>query len=405
MLLSYIEDLMTSTSITKGESEYRIFNALLDSWLRREQTKKPDLIIEDLHDACVILAAWMQIRNKRDISEAELDRLIEEIAKVKAIALIDMKGRSLLNRNSDGDYRFSHYTIQEFCVTKFLSEKSIYKPKEKIPINYQIVKLLNESGKIDSELRIDSLDLSLIMPSEEPKKMMTQFGMEFVYISPGLFKMGSPEGEPGRKEDETSHMVLLPQGFYMQTTPITQEQWKAVMENNPSEFKGDSSRPVERVSWNDAHEFIERLNKREPGMLYKLPTEAQWEYACRAGTQTRYYTGDTDADLARAGWYDENSNRTTHPVAQKEPNSFGLYDMHGNVWEWVEDDWHESYQHAPLDGSAWIDDPRGSARVIRGGGWFTPARNCRSAYRRWYEPDVRAYVLGFRLVLLPGQPG
>jgi formylglycine-generating enzyme required for sulfatase activity len=405
MLLSCIEDLMASTSITKGASEYCIFNALFDSWLRREQTKKPDLILADLHDACVILAVWMQIRNKRDISEAELHWLIEEIAMVRTIAQIDMKGRPLLNRNSDGDYRFSHYAIQEFCVAKFFSGKSIFRPKEKIPINRKIVKMLNESGKIDSDLCFDSLDLSLINLPEEPQQRMTILGMEFVYIPPGLFKMGNPLGEADREKDETSHMVLLSQGFYMQTTPVTQNQWEAVVGRNPSRARGDGDKPVECVSWHDVRDFIKRLNNRVVGMGFRLPAEAQWEYACRAGTRTKYYTGDTEADLDRAGWYRENANNTTHPVAQREPNSFGLYDMHGNVWEWMEDDWHDNYQGAPLDGSAWVDNPRCSYRVVRGGSWYFPARYCRSTYRHGFGPGFRLDFLGFRLVLLPGRPG
>lgn len=245
-----------------------------------------------------------------------------------------------------------------------------------------------------------SLNLCKIDQSEKIQKKITKQEMEFAYIPPGSFKMGSPENEAGRERYESQHIVSLTQGFYMQTTPVTQTQWKTVMGWNPSSHKGDGDSPVEQVSWYDVRDFIKRLNEREGRTIFSLPTEAQWEYACRAGTQTRYYTGDTQADLDWAGWYKGNSNGTTHPVAQKEPNSFGLYDMHGNVFEWVEDHWHDNYQDAPLDGSAWIDNPGNSYRIIRGGCWVFPARDCRAAYRGGYRPGNRSGFVGFRVVIL-----
>ena len=148
--------------------------------------------------------------------------------------------------------------------------------------------------------------------------------------------------------------------------------------------------PVVGVSWENAQRYAEWAGLR-------LPSEAEWEYACRAGTQTRYYTGDTEKELDRAGWYDENSGDKLHPVGEKEPNGFGLYDMHGSVLEWVEDDWHENYDGAPEDGRAWIDEPRGAYRVIRGGSWNLNARFCRSATRDNYAPGLRDGLVGFRL--------
>jgi formylglycine-generating enzyme required for sulfatase activity len=128
-----------------------------------------------------------------------------------------------------------------------------------------------------------------------------------------------------------------------------------------------------------------------------LPSEAEWEYACRAGTNTRFYAGDTEKDLEQVGWYINNSGDQLHPVGEKEPNVFGLYDMHGNVLEWVEDDWHDNYKEAPDDGRAWIDEPRGAYRVIRGGSWYDDARRCRSAGRIIDSPDYRDFIVGFRL--------
>jgi formylglycine-generating enzyme required for sulfatase activity len=344
----------------------------------------------------------MQIRQKREISEDELDKQIGEIALIKQIKEIEIKGRSLLNRNSDGDFRFSHYSIQEFMVAKYISERPSFEMEGKILVTAPTVKMIGESGKKYPNIDLSSLDLSQIYQSKETQKKITKYGIGFVYIPPDVFKMGSSEEGPDRESEEALHQVLLTQGFYMQTTPVTQKQWEAVMGNNPSTFKGDGDRPVEKVSWKDAKDFIKKLNKREGRKVFGLPTEAQWEYACRAGTETIYYTGDTEADLDRAGWYSENANGTTHPVAQKEPNEFGLYDMHGNVREWCQV-WKGDYPNRD------VIDPygpsNGSHRVIRGGCWSYPARCCRSANRDGLQPGARYDFLGFRLVLLPGQPG
>ena len=168
--------------------------------------------------------------------------------------------------------------------------------------------------------------------------------------------------------------------FCLAKYPVTQAQYEEIMGKNPSYFKGH--RPVECVSWHDAVAFCKKLSERE-GKTYRLPTEAEWEYACRAGTKTEYYTGDTAEDLARAGWYRGNSDNQTHPVGQKEPNAFGLYDMHGNVEEWCAD---------------WFDESK-SGRVLRGGCWCYDPDLCRSSSRRRLNPDFRNYSLGFRVLL------
>jgi len=225
-------------------------------------------------------------------------------------------------------------------------------------------------------------------------------GMAFVWIEPGTFMMGSPSSESGRDSDETQHRVTLTKGFYMQTTEVTQGQWKAIMGRNPSKFSscGDNC-PVEQVSWNDVQDFIRKLNQRT-GQTYRLPTEAEWEYACRAGSSTRFCFGDSDSELGNYAWYYDNAGSKTHPVAQKRPNAWGLYDMHGNVWEWCSD-WYGDYP------SGSVTDPEGpssgSIRVFRGGGWNGFARFCRSAIRYRYEPGVRSFILGFRLVCLSGR--
>jgi formylglycine-generating enzyme required for sulfatase activity len=221
--------------------------------------------------------------------------------------------------------------------------------------------------------------------------------MTFVYIPSGTFMMGSPEDEPGRFDNETFHEVTLTQGFYMQTTQVTQGQWKGVMGNNPSRFKDNDDCPIENVSWNNVQEFIGKIKEKE-GKIYRLPTEAEWEYACRAGSKTQYYFGSSKKLLSEYAWHGNFFTifGRTHPVATKKPNAWGLYDMHGNVCEWCED----LYSNYP---SGSVTDPmgpsNGSYRVFRGGGWFSLARYCRSAYRNRWKPDYRDDYVGFRLLL------
>ncbi|MCC4768095.1 SUMF1/EgtB/PvdO family nonheme iron enzyme [Methanosarcina sp. DH1] len=222
-------------------------------------------------------------------------------------------------------------------------------------------------------------------------------GMEFVLIPAGEFMMGSPSGEKGRFDDEDpAHKVTIGYSFYMGKYPVTQKQWKKVMGDNPSTFKGES-RPVESIFWEDVQEFIKKLNKNEGASKYRLPSEAEWEYCCRASTQTRYFFGDNESKLDEYAWYDDNSGSETHPVGQKKSNKWGLYDIVGNVWEWVQDKWHHNYLVTPSDGSAWEDD-YSSSHVVRGGSWSYPARRCRSADRRRNLPESCKSDIGFRLL-------
>ena len=224
-------------------------------------------------------------------------------------------------------------------------------------------------------------------------------GMEFVSIPSGSFEMGSPDSDPESWDIERPvHTVTLNYSFELMTTEVTQGMWEEVMGDNPSFFTGDLNRPVEKVSWEDCQEFVDAMNDYFPDHEYRLPTESEWDYACRAGTTTRYYWGnDPDHTLIdQYAWYDENSGVTTHPVAQKLPNAWGLYDMNGNVLEWCEDWYHDSYSGAPTNGSAWLY-PAGYYRVLRGGSWDYQARYCRSTERYNSSPDDRSFNQGFRL--------
>ena len=212
--------------------------------------------------------------------------------------------------------------------------------------------------------------------------------LEMIAIPGGIFMMGSPEGE-GRDTEKPQHEVTV-QPFFMGKYPVTQAQYQEVMGNNPSRFKGDE-RPVECVSWNDAVEFCQRLSKKTK-KEYRLPSEAEWEYACRAGTKTPFYFGSKlTPNLARCGAIAllgllvGVGDKMTIEVGQYSPNAFGLYDMHGNVWEWCQDKWHDNYQSAPNDGRAWVSG-KSIMFVLRGGSWFSIPRNCRSAYRSWCYP-------------------
>jgi formylglycine-generating enzyme required for sulfatase activity len=217
-------------------------------------------------------------------------------------------------------------------------------------------------------------------------------GMRFVTLPAGTFQMGEPEAVQGNSGSGKQRMVSL-SSFEMQTTEVTQAQWRIIMGTNPSKFKGDD-RPVESVSWLDVQRFIKRLNQRDPGEGYRLPTEAEWEYACRAGSNGRWCFGDSQNSLPDFAWFDSNSEVATHPVGQKKPNAWGLHDLHGNVNEWCSD-WFAGYSSFSTNNPHGAES--GSYRVIRGGGWNSDAEALRCASRAYLVPSFSRRHLGFRL--------
>ena len=229
-------------------------------------------------------------------------------------------------------------------------------------------------------------------------------GMEFVLIPAGSFEMGCPSDSEACSDDEKPrHRVTISQPFYLGKFEVTQPQWESVMTDtpNPSSFKG-RDRPVENVSWEDVQKFIEKLNAKEGHNRYRLPTEAEWEYAARAGSTTAYSFGDDAGRLGHYAWYLSNAGTETYPVGQKQPNAWGLHDMHGNVWEWVQD-WYDANYYSAGAALDPLGPGAGEYRVLRGGSLYYDARECRSAYRGRNGPDVRSSNGGFRLALSPGR--
>ena len=221
-------------------------------------------------------------------------------------------------------------------------------------------------------------------------------GIEFVWIPPGRFKMGTPFGADVNQDEMPQHMVTISRPFYLGRYEVTQAQWEGLMGNNPSEFKG-ADRPVESVSWEEVQLFLSKLNGKVGAEIYRLPTEAEWEYAARAGTETVRYWGDGSEEMDQYAWYGDNAGKRSHPVGQLKPNGWGLYDMLGNVWEWCQDWYGTSYADLP------VSDPQGpaegSGRVIRGGGWNGYASHLRAAYRFELNPAHRRRNLGVRLLM------
>ena len=233
------------------------------------------------------------------------------------------------------------------------------------------------------------------------KSYTNSIGIQFALVPAGSFMMGAHEFEGGNDNEKPQHKVTISRPFYLGIYEVTQEQWLKVTGSNPSEFQA-RNKPVETVSWEDIQVFIRKLNKMENTDKYRLPTEAEWEYAARAGTDTTYcYGDDPDAEqLYNYGWYGGNGGSKTKIVGRLKPNAWGLYDMHGNVWEWVQDWYAENYySNSPST------DPEGpssgSYRVARGGHWGGSADYCRSASRNIYPPGDRSKFLGFRLLRTP----
>ena len=284
-----------------------------------------------------------------------------------------------------------------FCASCELDFRTERKPAERPYCSNCFAK----HQELIKEERLRKDEQERVRQAEEKKKesekeiIENSIGMKMKLIPAGEFMMG---------DGSYKHKVKLTKPFYIGIYQVTQKEWQAVMGNWEHESYCENPRkddqPICCVSWHDCQEFIGALNKKEGGWKYRLPTEAEWEYTCRAGSTTKYCFGDNDSQLSGYAWFDANSNDKTHPVGIKRPNNFGLHDMHGNVWEWCQDNWHDDYNGAPTDGGAWEpgSGEDGSYRVFRGGSWCYAAENCRSADRNRCGPGYRGSNLGLRLV-------
>lgn len=255
-----------------------------------------------------------------------------------------------------------------------------------------------QNGTVVQSFPVEDVDSIIVETEYAEKTPFTVNGVSFnmIAVKGGTFTMGatSEQGDDAYSYEKPTHQVTL-SDYCIGETEVTQELWQAVMGSNPSNFTGNLQRPVEKVSWNDCQEFIKKLNQLT-GKTFRLPTEAEWEYAARGGSQSKGYKYAGSNTIGDVAWYTSNSSSTTHPVKQKQANELGLYDMSGNVWEWCQD-WYDSYSSTPQTNPA--GPSSGSSRVLRGGSWSSFAWYCRVSFRNYYTPTNRYYSLGLRLAL------
>jgi len=413
LLLAHIRDILGAGE--RDWNAYSLYQALVDRWLDREERKlrrqyasSPSK--ETLWRVCTAVALHLQSCGSRLLQRQELDELTTGFPQLASLKHFDVGGRSLLNRNAAGAFRFSHYSIQEFLVVHALATEAAQETEQPLRVTAQMLELLACLPRMPA---MDRLDLTGLQPgaladfSFQDRLPDGSPGPQMQLILSGTFSMGSPEADQsaeGRKRPQ--HAVIITQTFALGRFPVTFEEYDrfavATGRKRPDDERwGRGRRPVINVSWADAVAYCEWLSE-QTGQGYRLPTEAEWEYACRAGSTARYGFGDEESGLVEHAWYDKNSERKTHPVGERQPNTWGLYDMHGNVWEWTRDAWHDSYAGAPPDGSAWESETAGADRVVRGGSWANLARYCRCASRLRVGPGYRNYVLGFRCAQAQG---
>jgi len=351
-----------------------------------------EVMAEELEAAGSLLVFWSRnsITRKWVIEEAEegirrrlpiFQVLIDEV-------LPPLKFRSRQNDNlSAWDGTTTALAFQSLVrkIRRILGQPA--EPEPRKPITPEIREPKPPQGKL--------MERAGELEPRAAQEFTNSLGMQFVLIPAGTFMMGTAITEEGDEDEHPQHHVTLSQPFYLQTTPVTQGQWRHLMEGNPSSFSNcGEDCPVEHVSWHDAQKFIKKLNQLERIDQYRLPTEAEWEYACRAGSTLSFCFGDEETELGHYAWYEDNSQESTHPVGQLKPNAWGLYDMHGNVFEWCQD-WYGEYAPEP------VTDPTGPSsgefRVLRGGSWDGEAGDLRSAYRHRLTPGYRYGHEGFRV--------
>ena len=440
LLLAHVDELLKAKE--RLTNAYEVFQALVGVWLLREISKmeqqklSPVPTVQELWSACRLLAVYLQMLGKRELDMDALGELMRRLPAVVHLEKLDFGGRSLLNRNSKREYRFSHYSIQEFLVVRSLIEGSLVNdlsrcptiaPGSKLKLAEQMLEFLPASSNIGvvgkNSACLDWQDLPLVKLLDWIEKGELKpedlFGLELhshlkegglgpamVIVPAGVFFMGAKAGEIGAKDNESPrHPVIIAHPFMIGRYPVTFDDFDRFCEstgkNKPSDKGwGRGNRPVINVSWHDTQAYCAWLTE-QTGQSYRLPTEAEWEYAARAGTDTAYWWGD-DIGVNRTNCRDSGSPwsvQQTSPVGSFPANLFGLYDTLGNIWEWVQDHWHENYQAAPETGRVWDSDDS-NLRVIRGGSWYINPDSVRCASREYdYFNSPGGSDLGFRLVL------
>ena len=282
------------------------------------------------------------------------------------------------------------------CTLMVMGQVSVTRNKAKKPTPVQHTPKSQPKNNVNAEKKQEKREQT-VPTTQSSNKTFTVNGVSFtmVYVQGGTFTMGatSEQGSNAGDDEKPSHSVTL-SSYYIGETEVTQGLWETVMGSNPSKFKG-ANNPVECVSWDDCKSFISKLNSLT-GQRFRLPTEAEWEFAARGGSKSKHYKYSGSNTLSAVAWYKDNSGGSTHPVKTKSSNELGLYDMSGNVYEWCQD-WYGGYSSGSQTNPA--GPSSGSNRVIRGGCWFIIARFCRVSFRYYSTPDYRSYNLGLRLSL------
>ena len=457
LLLRHVDDLLSAGEQRRWD-EYKVYQALVGAWLRREEEKfrllhpnaKKLPNEHDLLQACVRVAEYMQRMGTRVITEDELEQLIQADRRIRWLKDFDVGGRSLLNRNSDQAFRFSHYTVQEFLLAFGLMEKRL-QSSERLRATNQLLSFLFYADKEESWL--PQLDLEKNVNFADyvrrcPREGRDLRGHDFseANLRGAVLRNANLQGASLRGADLHGadlygantegadwwevkleviqdslksgglgpEMVVLPAGkllldakterrmtldsFAVGCYPVTFEDYErfcaATRHSVPNDRGwGRGRRPVINVTWFDAMAYCEWLSE-QTGYTYRLPTEAEWEYAARAGSAGEYCFGNDEKDLAEYAWYDKNSGKQTHPVGEKKFNAWGLYDVHGNVWEWTVSPWEDKYKRQAF--SSIKDAKQGTPLVIRGGSWGADAGGVRASCRYGRRAGDRNDVRGFR---------